>query len=88
MWTVELVLAAEQQGIDVWEVPVRLSDAHDTRASRFRVRDARIAVREITSLAIRKDDYSGQEWLSPGRVMSLQSAGWPDLVLPGRHPIP
>ena len=77
MWTVELVLAAEQQGIDVWEVPVRLSDAHDTRASRFRVRDARIAVREITSLAIRKDDYSGQEWLSPGRVMSLQSPGSP-----------
>lgn len=74
MWTVELVLAAEQQGVDVWEVPVRLSDAHDTRASRFRVRDARIAVREITSLAVRKDDYSGQEWLSPGRVMSLRAA--------------
>jgi hypothetical protein len=74
MWTVELVLAAEQQGIDVWEVPVRLSDAHDTRASRFRVRDARIAVREIASLAIRKDDYSGQAWLSPGRIMSLRGA--------------
>lgn len=73
MWTVELVLAAEQQGIDVWEVPVSLSDAHDTRASRFRVRDARIAVREISNLAIRKDDYSGQTWLSPGRVMSLRS---------------
>ena len=41
------------------------------------MRDARIAVREITSLAIRKDDYSGQEWLSPGRVMSLQSPGSP-----------
>lgn len=73
MWTVELVLAAEQQGVDVWEVPVRLSDAHDTRASRFRVRDARIAVREIASLAVRKDDYSGQEWLSPGRVLSQRS---------------
>jgi hypothetical protein len=70
MWTVELVLAAEQQGLDVWEVPVTLSEAHDTRASRFRVRDARIAVVEIASLAVRKDDYSGQEWTSPGQAMS------------------
>jgi hypothetical protein len=70
MWTVELVLAAEQQGIDVWEVPVRLSEAHDSKPSRFRLRDARIAVREITSLAVRKDDYSDRERLSPGRILS------------------
>lgn len=75
MWTVELVLAAEQQGVDVWEVPVELSEAHDTRASRFRLRDARIAVREIMSLAVRKDDYSGQEWGSAGRLLSLTSNG-------------
>lgn len=74
MWTVELVLAAEQQGVDVWEVPVTLSESHDTRASRFRLRDARIAVGEIVSLAVRKDDYSGQEWLSPGRIMSLSAS--------------
>jgi glycosyltransferase involved in cell wall biosynthesis len=74
MWTVELVLAAEQQGVDVYEVPVTLSESHDTRASRFRLRDARIAVREIMSLAVRKDDYSGQEWLSAGRIMSLRDA--------------
>lgn len=75
MWTVELVLAAEQQDIEVWEVAVQLSEAHDTRASRFRLRDARIAVAEITSLAVRKDDYSGQEWLGPRRVLSMRSAG-------------
>ena len=77
MWTVEMVLAAEQQGLDVWEVPVTLSDAHDTRASRFRWRDARIAVREISSLAVRRDDYAGQEWVSPGRLLSMSGTGKP-----------
>lgn len=77
MWTVELVLAAEQQGVDVWEVPVRLSEAHDTKPSRFRLRDARIAVREIASLAVRRDDYSDRAALSPGRVMSRRGAGAP-----------
>lgn len=74
MWTVELVLAAEQQGVDVWEVPVALTESHDAGASRFRLRDARIAVREIMSLAVRKDDYSGQEWPSAGRILSLSGA--------------
>lgn len=74
MWTVELVLAAEQQGIDVWEVPVDLDESHDSVDSRFRLSDARIAVREIASLAVRKDDYTGQEWLSPGRVMALEGS--------------
>lgn len=73
MWTVELVLAAEQQGIEVWEVPVDLDESHDSVDSRFRLRDATIAVREIVNLAVRKDDYTGQEWLSPGRVMALES---------------
>jgi hypothetical protein len=73
IWTVELVLAAEQQGIEVWEVPVQLDDAHDTRASRFRPRDAYIAVLEIWHLAVRKDDYSGQAWLTPGRVIELEN---------------
>ena len=73
MWTVELVLAAEQQAIEVWEVPVTLRQSHDTVASRFKLRDATIAVREIASLAVRKDDYSGQAWLSPGRVIALES---------------
>ncbi|MBL0747203.1 glycosyltransferase [Nocardioides baculatus] len=70
MWTVELVLAAEQQGIDVWEVPVTLEQSHDAVASRFRLRDARIAVVEIVSLAVRKDDYSGQQWMSAGQVLA------------------
>ena len=54
------------------EVPVDLDESHDSVDSRFRLRDARIAVREIASLAVRKDDYTGQEWLSPGRVMALE----------------
>ena len=75
MWTVEMVLAAEQQGLDVWEVPVTLSEAHDSVASRFRLRDARIAVREISSLAVRRDDYSDQVWVSPGRMLSMRGSG-------------
>jgi hypothetical protein len=70
MWTVELVLAAEQQGLDVHEVAVQLEDSHDSVGSRFRLRDAWLAVREISQLAVRKDDYTGQEWLSPGRVLA------------------
>jgi hypothetical protein len=73
IWTVELVLAAEEQGIEVWELPVVLDEAHDDRASRFRPRDACIAVLELMSLAARRDDYTGQEWITPGAVMSKVS---------------
>ncbi len=73
MWTVELVLAAEQQGVSVWEVPVTLDDSHDSRASRFRIGDATLAVREISRLAVRKDDYLGQQWGTAGTVMSMSS---------------
>ena len=61
MWTVELVLAAEQQGLRVSEVPVVLSETHDRAPSRFTLRDARIAVREIVRLALQKDDFAEDE---------------------------
>lgn len=70
MWTVELVLAAEQQGLDVYEVPVVLVPAHDTSTSRFRFRDAWIGVREIWQLALRKDDYSAEEYPTAGTVLA------------------
>ncbi|HYH73702.1 MAG TPA: glycosyltransferase [Nocardioides sp.] len=73
MWTVELVLAAEQQGLDVWEVPVVLEESHDSRASRFRLGDATTAVREISRLAVRKDDYLGQRWATTGTVLSMST---------------
>jgi hypothetical protein len=74
MWTVELVLAAEQQGVDVYEVPVTLSDNHDTTASRFRLRDACIGVREIWQLALRKDDYASEDFPTAGRLIARVAA--------------
>lgn len=64
MWTTELVLAAEQQGIVVREVPVSLSDAHETGSSRFRFADAWQSVIGFTRLAIYKDDYANEVWTS------------------------
>ncbi|WP_179085347.1 glycosyltransferase [Microbacterium sp. RU33B] len=62
MWTTELVLAAEQQGIRVEEVPVSLSDAHETGSSRFRLADAWASVVGFTRLAVYKDDYANETW--------------------------
>ena len=70
MWTVELVLAAEQQGLDVYEVPVSLVRAHDQVSSRFSVSDAVVGVREIWQLALRKDDYAASSPTTPGRVIA------------------
>ncbi|MDF1605214.1 glycosyltransferase [Nocardioides sp. YIM 152315] len=70
MWTVELVLAAEQQGHAVWEAPVELRPSHDASTSRFRFRDAWIGVREIWQLALRKDDYSAESYPTIGAVLS------------------
>jgi hypothetical protein len=70
MWTVELVLAAEQQGLDVYEVPVTLVPRHDEASSRFRLRDALVAVREIANLAAYKDDYRAADVATPGRVIA------------------
>jgi hypothetical protein len=62
MWTTELVLAAEQQGLKVLEVPVRLREEHETVSSRFRLRDAWESVVGFTRLAVYKDDYSDETW--------------------------
>lgn len=73
MWTVELVLAAEQQGMSVYEVPVRLEKSHDSVVSRFRLRDASLAVREIAQLTVRKDDYAGQTWETRGELLKAST---------------
>lgn len=62
MWTTELVLAAEQQGIEVQEVPVALSNRHEAGASRFRASDAWQSVVGFTRLAVYKDDYCDEDW--------------------------
>lgn len=62
MWTTELVLAAEQQGISVVEVPVVLSSDHESGSSRFRVGDAVRSFIGFVRLAIYKDDYVDEVW--------------------------
>ncbi|GAA5211571.1 glycosyltransferase [Microbacterium kyungheense] len=68
MWTTELVLAAEQQGIRVVEVPVTLSGGHEKGASRFRFSDAWQSVVGFTRLAIYKDDYCNEDWTRSTRA--------------------
>ncbi|WP_194397799.1 glycosyltransferase [Microbacterium atlanticum] len=63
MWTTELVLAAEQQHLIVREVPVTLSEAHETGTSRFRFADAWQSVVGFTRLAVYKDDYCNEDWI-------------------------
>ena len=65
MWTTELVLAAEQQGIRVEEVPVALDDRHESGSSRFRFSDAWQSVVGFIRLAIYKDDYCNEDWKRP-----------------------
>lgn len=62
MWTTELVLAAEQQGHVVAEVPVRLVPRHETGSSRFRVADAWRSFVGFARLAVYKDDYCDEDW--------------------------
>lgn len=68
MWTTELVLAAEQQGIRVREVPVTLSTGHSKGASRFRFGDAWQSVVGFTRLAVYKDDYCNEDWTRSTRA--------------------
>ncbi len=68
MWTTELVLAAEQQGIVVREVPVTLSVRHEHGASRFRFSDAWQSVVGFTRLAVYKDDYCNEDWTRSTRA--------------------
>ncbi|WP_203749074.1 glycosyltransferase [Cellulomonas chitinilytica] len=63
MWTTELVMAAEIQGIPVTEVPVSLTESHDTVTSRFSFGDAVRGLRGIVRLALQKDDYLQDDWV-------------------------
>lgn len=62
MWTTELVLAAEQQGLPVHEVPVVLQDSHAAVSTRFKLADAWRSFVGFTRLAVYKDDYKDEEW--------------------------
>jgi hypothetical protein len=63
MWTTELVLAAEQQGLEVAEVPVVLGSEHEKGSSRFKFADAWRSVIGFTRLAVYKDDYVNEDWM-------------------------
>jgi hypothetical protein len=56
-WTTELVLAAQQQGVEVWEVPVTARRATAARGGRRSWRDRVVAVKDVVGLAARRDDY-------------------------------
>lgn len=76
MWTTELVLAAEQQHIDVSEVPVNLTRDHEQVSSRFRFSDAWQSVVGFTRLAVYKDDYCNEDWIrSTRRDDSVEDIG-------------
>jgi hypothetical protein len=74
MWTVELVVAAEHQGLDIYEVPAALAPTHHEATSRFRVRDALVALREIIHLVAYRDDYR-PVYLGPERSIASAVAG-------------
>jgi hypothetical protein len=56
-WTTELVLAAQQQGVEVSEVPVTARRATAARGGRRSWRDRVVAVKDVVGLAARRDDY-------------------------------
>lgn len=62
MWTTELVLAAEQQGLSIMEVPVVLQSSHAAVTTRFKLLDAWRSFIGFTRLAVYKDDYRDEEW--------------------------
>lgn len=75
LWTAELVLAAEEQGVQVEEVPVPPSGAVDAGAGDRTWRDRAVAAAGLLRLAVRRDDYSGHEWRGTGPVTSPRSPG-------------
>lgn len=75
MWTSEMVLAAEQQGVPIWEVPVSLRQGHDAVASRFRPSDAARGLRCLLRLGLQKDDYLQDDWVSTHRGMAPVTIG-------------
>jgi hypothetical protein len=66
-WTTELILAAQQQGVEVWEVPAPLRRSTAARGGRGRWRDRVVAVKDVIGLAVRRDDYPGPQWAGRAR---------------------
>lgn len=64
MWTTEMVFAAEQQGLDIAEVPVKLVDRHASVESRFSYKDGLRALSSFLKFATYKDEYSIENWKS------------------------
>lgn len=67
MWTTEMVFAAEQQGLEIAEVPVRLVDSHASVESRFNLKDGLRSLSSFVKFATYKDEYSVENWKS-GKV--------------------
>jgi hypothetical protein len=68
LWTTELVLASESQGLEVGEVPVTLVAEHEQVASRFGLSDAVSSVYRTLKLSGYKDYY--QSFHVPVKVYS------------------
>jgi hypothetical protein len=64
MWTTEMVFAAEQQGLEIAEVPVRLVDSHASVQSRFSFRDGLRSLSSFVKFATYRDEYSVENWKS------------------------
>lgn len=88
MWTTELVLAAEQQGIGIVEVPVALDDRHERVTSRFTPRDALVGLRGLLRLALQKDDYMQDDWVRVDRPGPMVAAQRPSLPAEAVEPAP
>ena len=80
MWTSEMVLAAEQQGVPIWEVPVTLRQGHDSVASRFHPGDAVRGLRGLVRLGLQKDDYIKDDWVSANGDVLPPTMGRPGAV--------
>lgn len=71
MWSTEMVLAAEQQGIEVIEVPVELAENHSQVKSRFGVIDAINALKSFVKLSLLKDEYSSESWSTEEKTNAI-----------------
>lgn len=74
LWTTEMLVAAERQGIEVWEVPAPPRDTPTARDGGRRRREGAVAMWALWRLAVRRDDYAGQTWVDRGPSGSLPPA--------------
>lgn len=73
-WTSELLVAAEEQGLHVEEVQVSTSDVLDVRRGDRSWRERATALTALVRLAVRRDEYAGQEWVDRRRAVLLAPA--------------